>query len=125
MCCAKLPTQLQLSTFAFASTSITQVCGVFASAADACVCCTFKVEPLGCGLIDSAFVLACVLQELRRAAEAAVLLTHPSDTAADAAAVLAAAIAWCLRCASYATAQVALWYCQLHACHQQSKTAEA
>lgn len=37
------------------------------------------------------------LQELRQAAEAAVLLTHPSDAVADAAAVLAAAIAWCLR----------------------------
>lgn len=39
-----------------------------------------------------------VLQVLREAAEAAVLLTHPSETAADAAAVLAAAIAWCMRC---------------------------
>lgn len=37
------------------------------------------------------------LQELRQAAEAAVLLTHPSDAVADAAAVLAAAIAWCSR----------------------------
>jgi ADP-ribosylglycohydrolase len=37
------------------------------------------------------------VQVLREAAEAAVLLTHPTDTAADAAAVLAAAIAWCMR----------------------------
>lgn len=53
-----------------------------------------------------------LMQELRRAAEAAVLLTHPSDTAADAAAVLAAAIAWCLRCVGcFGTARAAELWC--------------
>lgn len=51
-------------------------------------------------------VQLCVLQELRKGAEAAVLLTHPSDTVADAAAVLAAAIAWCMRWVQYNKAQL-------------------
>jgi hypothetical protein len=43
--------------------------------------------------------MGCVsaLQILQQAAEAAVLLTHPVDTVADAAGVLAAAVAWCMR----------------------------
>ena len=39
----------------------------------------------------------CAAQVLRQASDAAVLLTHPSETAADAAAIIAAAVAWCMR----------------------------
>lgn len=46
---------------------------------------------------NEASIVLAWLQDLRQAAEAAVLLTHPSDSVADAAAVLAAAIAWCCR----------------------------